>query len=217
MSRQLTELVFILDRSGSMGGMESDTIGGVNAVLRKNREADGDAVVSVVLFDNFSEVIVDREPIERVRPLTEDDYSVRGCTALLDAVGGSVRFIERVQKYLPAEARPNKTIFVITTDGYENASTRFTYERVKGLIERKQKDGWEFLFLGANIDAAAEANRLGISADRAATYLGDSAGTAVMYDAVSDATVCMRAAAPTAARMGASWSKRIDADRRKRG
>ena len=217
MKKNLTELVFILDRSGSMAGMESDTIGGFNAVLKKNREVEGDAVVSVVLFDNHSEVLVDREPIECVKPLTEKDYTVRGCTALLDAVGGSVRFIERIQKYLPEEIRPEKTVFVITTDGYENASKRFTYERVKGMIERKQADGWEFLFLGANIDAAAEAARLGIREDRAATYLNDSVGAGVMYDAVAEATCCMRVAEPTAARMGGGWRASIDADRKKRG
>ncbi|MBQ3106937.1 MAG: VWA domain-containing protein [Eggerthellaceae bacterium] len=213
----LTELVFILDRSGSMAGMESDTVGGFNAVLKRNAEAAGDAVVSVVLFDNYSEVLVDRQPIAKVRPMAEEDYAVRGCTALLDAVGGSIRFIERVQKYLPEEARPDKTVFVITTDGCENASRRFSYQQVRSMIERKQGDGWEFLFLGAKIDAAAEAGRLGICEDRAATYKHDSAGTAAMYDAVAKATCCMRASAGGAARMDDTWRAVIDEDRGKRG
>ena len=216
MQKNLTELVFIIDRSGSMGGMEHDTIGGVNAVLKKNAEAAGDAVVSIVLFDHETKVIVDRKPISEVKPLTVDDYMVRGTTALLDAVGGSVKFVERIQGYLPSGHRPEKTIFVITTDGYENASQRFTYGDIKKLLERKRKDGWEFLFLGANIDAEEEAERLGISADRAATYLRDTVGTEVMYDAVADATCCMRMA-PSAASVGGGWKKEIDRDRHSRG
>ncbi|MBR5259138.1 MAG: VWA domain-containing protein [Eggerthellaceae bacterium] len=216
MKKNLTELVFVIDRSGSMGGMELDTIGGVNAVLKKNAEADGDAVVSIVLFDHETKVLVDRKPIAEVKPLTSDDYTVRGTTALLDAVGGSVKFIERIQRYMPADYQPEKTIFVITTDGYENASRRFTYRDIKGLLEAKQKDGWEFLFLGANIDAEEEAERLGISADRAATYLADTEGTGVMYGAVAEATCCMRMA-PMAASVDASWKKDIDRDRHSRG
>ncbi len=213
----LTELVFLLDRSGSMGGMEQDTIGGFNSVLDKNKAAEGDAFVSVVLFDHVSEVLIDRKPIGEVAHLTTDDYWVRGTTALLDAVGSSVKFIDRVHRYLPEGQKPGKTVFVITTDGYENASTKFTYERVKRLIDKKQKEGWEFLFLGANIDAAKEAGRLGIAADRAATYINDTLGAGAMYDAVADATCCMRSAAPSTPRMGGGWKSRIDDDTRKRG
>ncbi|MDO4891222.1 MAG: vWA domain-containing protein, partial [Coriobacteriaceae bacterium] len=179
MNENLTELVFIVDRSGSMAGMESDTIGGVNAVLEQNRKLEGDALVSVVLFDHETNVLRDREDIQKVPNLTDRDYQVRGCTALLDAVGESVRFIDKIQRYLPEDIRPGKTMFIITTDGYENASKKFTYSQVKRLIERKTEDGWEFLFLGANIDAAAEAERIGIASDRAETYVNDSIGNQV--------------------------------------
>lgn len=216
MNEKLTELVFIVDRSGSMMGMESDTIGGVNAVLEKNREADGDTVVSIVLFDHETQVIRDRVPIQDVQKLTDRDYQVRGCTALLDAVGGSVKFIKRVQNYLPDNARPAKTIFVITTDGYENASRSFTYASVKQLIEEQTKVGWEFLFLGANIDAAAEASRIGIAQDRAETYINDVAGSHAMHAAVADATFAMNQAPVGAPRMNASWKKSILRDRARR-
>jgi Mg-chelatase subunit ChlD len=216
MNEKLTELVFIIDRSGSMAGMESDTIGGINAVLHRNRASEGDAVVSVVLFDPETEVLFDRVPIAQVPDLTERDYQVRGCTALLDAVGGGVRFIKRVQTYLPEDARPAKTIFVITTDGLENASTRYTYPQVKELLEKRQAEGWEFLFLGANIDAAAEAARIGIAPDRAETYYSDTAGHQAMYAAVAEATCVIRDAAPAAARMGSGWKKSILRDRARR-
>lgn len=217
MKKNLTELVFLLDRSGSMCGMELDTIGGFNTVLRKNKEAEGDAFVSVVLFDHESEVLIDRRPIAEVENLTEDDYWVRGTTALLDAVGKSVKFIDRVHRYLPDEHKPEKAVFVITTDGYENASREFTYERVKRLIDKKQKEGWEFLFLGANIDAAKEAGRLGIAPDRAAKYVNDAHGADVMYAAVADATCCLREQATSAPRMGGTWKSEVDRDTRKRG
>ena len=217
MKKDLTELVFIVDRSGSMAGMESDTIGGVNAVLEKNREADGEMVVSIVLFDHETQVLRDRVDIKQVPKLTDRDYQVRGCTALLDAVGDSVRFIDKIQRYLPEEIRPAKTIFVITTDGYENASRKFTYPQVKHLIESKTKDGWEFLFLGANIDAAAEASRIGIAVDRAETYVNDREGNQAMYGAVADATVAMHCAPAGAPRMGGGWKKSILRDRARRG
>lgn len=218
-NESLTELVFIIDRSGSMGGMELDTIGGVNSVLKTNAEAEGDAVVSVVLFDHETEVLVDRKPIAKVKPLTQDDYWVRGCTALLDALGGSVKFIDRVHRYLPADAKPAKTIFVVTTDGFENASRDFTYDQVKKLISAKQKEGWEFLFLGANIDAVEEAERLGIPAERAATYVNDSDGAEIMYGAVAEATCCMRACsdeATSSKALGGSWKRSIESDTRRR-
>jgi uncharacterized protein YegL len=217
MNEKLTELVFIVDRSGSMAGMESDTIGGVNAVLEKNREAEGETLVSVVLFDHETKVLRDRVPIQKVPKLTRDDYQVRGCTALLDAVGGSVQFIEKIQRYLPEEIRPAKTIFVITTDGYENASRKFSYETVKRVIEERTKDGWEFLFLGANIDAAAEADRIGIAPDRAESYYNDGAGAKAMYESVADATFAMNSAPVGAPRMGGGWKASILRDRRRRG
>ena len=216
MKKGLTELVFIVDRSGSMGGLESDTIGGFNATLAEHAKMEGEAVVSTVLFDHETIVLHDRLPIADVKPMTRDDYQVRGCTALLDAVGGSIRHIERVQRYLPEEFRAEKAIFVITTDGYENASQRFTYDQVRNDIERKKADGWEFLFLGANIDAVGEAARMGISADRAVTYIADSEGTQVMNEAVAMATCAMRSAS-SGKRLGSSWKGKVERDTKKRG
>ena len=209
MKRNLTELVFILDRSGSMSGLEDDTIGGFNAMIEKQKRQPGEAYVSTVLFDNESVVIHDRLVLEKVVPLTRKEYYVRGCTALLDAVGKAIHHIGNVHKYAREEDRPEKTLFVITTDGMENASHQYSYEKVKEMIRRQQeKYGWEFLFLGANIDAAAEAARFGIRADRAANYHADSKGTAVIYEAVSDAVCDMRASRP----MSAQWKQSIDAD-----
>jgi len=210
----MTELVFILDRSGSMGGLESDTIGGFNSMLTKQKKEAGECLVSTVLFDNFSEVIHDRVPLEKVPNLTEKEYFVRGCTALLDAVGGAIHHIGNVHKYARPEDRPERTLFVITTDGLENASRRYDYERVKAMIERqKEKYGWEFIFLGANIDAAKEAARFGISSDRAVRYECDSVGTALNFEVISEAVTCARAAVP----LQASWKDRIEADFKKRG
>ena len=182
MKKGLTELVFILDRSGSMSGLEGDTIGGFNAMIRKQRKADGEACVSTVLFDNESVVIHDRVDIRRVRPLTGADYSVRGCTALMDAIGKAIHHIGNVHKYAREEDRPERTLFVITTDGMENASHRYTAQQVKQMIERqKEKYGWEFIFLGANMDAVATASRFGIGEDRAVTYHSDREGTKLNY------------------------------------
>ena len=209
MKKNLTEIVFILDRSGSMAGLEQDTIGGFNSMVEKQKKEAGEALISTVLFDHETQVIHDRVPLEKVAGLTEKDYFVRGCTALLDAVGGAIHHIGNVHKYAREEDRPERTLFVITTDGMENASRRYDYEKVKAMISRqKEKYGWEFLFLGANIDAAKEAARFGISADRAANYHADSAGTGVIYEAVSQ-TVCNFRAAKS---MAANWKDAIDRD-----
>ena len=214
MKKNLTEIVFILDRSGSMAGLEKDTIGGFNAMIEKQKAEEGEAYISTVLFDNESVVIHDRIPLDRIPKLTEKEYYVRGCTALLDAVGGAIHHIANVHKYAREEDRPEKTLFVITTDGMENASRRYTYDKVKQMITRqKEMFGWEFLFLGANIDAAREAARFGIGADRAANYHADHQGTAVIYDAVCETVCDFRASRP----MAAGWKKRIDEDFKKRG
>ena len=214
MKKNLTEMVFILDRSGSMQGLEGDTIGGFNAMLEKQKLEEGEAFVSTVLFDDESSVLHDRVDIQKVAPMTHRDYFVGGCTALLDAVGEAICHIANVHKYAREEDVPEKTVFVITTDGMENASRKYTYEKVKKMISLQQeKYGWEFLFLGANIDAAREAARFGIREDRAANYHADSKGTAVIYEAMSDAVGCVRACRP----MSADWKKKVDADYKKRG
>ena len=215
MEKNLTEIIFILDRSGSMAGLEGDTIGGFNAMIEKQKREQGEALVSTVLFDNNSEVIHDRVDIQRIKPMTHKEYYVRGCTALLDAVGGAIHHIGNVHKYAREEDRPEKTLFVITTDGMENASRKYSYDRLKAMIERqKEKYGWEFLFLGANIDAAKEAARFGISADHAANYHADSEGTNVIYETVSEAITQVRCCA---APLSADWKQRVDEDYKKRG
>lgn len=211
----MTELVFILDRSGSMSGLEKDTIGGFNSMLEKQRKEPGDAVVSTVLFDNETEVIHDRVAIADVPILTDKEYFVRGCTALLDAVGGAIHHIGNVHKYAHKADVPEKTLFIITTDGMENASRRYSYDKVRNMIERqKERYGWEFLFLGANIDAAAEAKKFGIDESMAANYRCDKAGTALNYEVISEAITSVRACA---APLSADWKKKIDADYKKRG
>ena len=215
MKKNLTELVMILDRSGSMGGLESDTIGGYNSMLRKQKDAEGEVLVSTVLFDDTSEVLYDRVSLEKLPRMTEKEYYVRGSTALLDAVGGAIHHIGNVHKYARDEDRPEKTIFVITTDGMENASRKYSYDRVKMMVERqKEKYGWEFIFLGANIDAIETAGRFGISADRAANYNSDHEGTLLNYEVLAE-TVCeMRACA---APIGDNWKRRIEDDYDRRG
>ena len=209
MKNNLTELVFILDRSGSMGGLERDTIGGFNGMIEKQKREEGEVVISTVLFDHVTEVIHDRIKLDKVPKLTEKEYYVRGCTALLDAVGGAIHHIGNVHKYAREEDRPEKTLFVITTDGMENASRNYTYEKVRAMIQRqKEKYGWEFLFLGANIDAAKEAARFGIHEDRAANYHADAIGTGVIYETVTEAVTTFRASQP----MNADWKKKIDED-----
>ena len=210
MKKGLTELVFILDRSGSMAGLEGDTIGGFNAMIEKQKQQEGEALVSTVLFDSVSQVIHDRVPLDQVPALTEKEYYVRGCTALLDAVGSAIHHIGNVHKYAREEDRPEKTLFVITTDGFENASRQYSYDRVKAMISKeKEKYGWEFLFLGANIDAAREAARFGITSDRAANYHADHKGTGVIYETVSEAICQVRACS---APLQANWKEKIDND-----
>jgi uncharacterized protein YegL len=208
MKKNLTELVFILDRSGSMAGLEGDTIGGFNAMIEKQKKEPGQALVSTVLFDNETQVIHDRVDLQQIEPLTGRDYYVRGCTALLDAVGGAIRHIANVHKYAREEDRPEKTLFVITTDGMENASRSYTYEKVRSLIEKQKESGWEFLFLGANIDAAREAARFGIHPDRAVDYRADRRGTRVIYETVSETLCDFRASKP----MSAGWKRKIERD-----
>lgn len=209
----MTELVFILDRSGSMSGLEADTIGGFNALIEKQKKEAGEALVSTVLFDTACQVIHDRLALEKVPPMTEREYCVGGCTALLDAVGGAIHHIGNIHQYARKEDVPEKTLFVITTDGMENASRRYDYETVRGMIQRQQeKYGWEFLFLGANMDAAAEAGRFGIAPERAATYRCDEAGTALNYEVLNDAVCEIRAGR----RIKENWKKRIDDDFKRR-
>ena len=209
MKKNLTEIVFILDRSGSMSGLEADTIGGFNSMIEKQKNAEGKALISTVLFDNTSEVIHDRVSVQSIKPMTRDDYTVRGCTALLDAIGGAIHHIGNVHKYARNEDVPEHTLFVITTDGMENASRRYDSEKVKKMIERqKEKYGWEFLFLGANIDAVETAKHFGISEDRAVNYHSDSEGTQLNYEVLSEAICSVRCSAP----LDANWKKRIDED-----
>lgn len=194
MKKGLTELVFILDRSGSMSGLEADTIGGFNSMLSQQKKEAGEAILSTVIFDDQMEIIHDRVDIKNVKKLTKKDYTVGGCTALLDAMGKAIKHINKVQKALPEDERPEKTMFIITTDGQENSSREYSYEKIKKMIEKKQnKKQWEFLFLGANIDAIGTAANLGIRADRAVNYHSDSEGTAVNYRALNRAVACYRA------------------------
>jgi uncharacterized protein YegL len=197
MSKNITEIVYILDRSGSMGGLEADTIGGFNSMMEKQKKTGEDALVSTVLFDDECEVLYDRVPLGKVEKMTDKQYYVRGCTALLDAVGGAIKHIGNVHKYAREEDRPEKTIFVITTDGMENASRNYSYEKVQKMVKRQQKKyGWEFIFIGANIDAYAEAQKLGVRKERAVNYVSDSMGTATVYAGVS-AAVCRTMMAPS--------------------
>ena len=209
MENNTTELVFILDRSGSMAGLEGDTIGGFNAMLEKQKKVPGDCFVSTVLFDNETEVLHDRVPLSEVPAMTAADYSVRGCTALLDALGGAIHHIGNIHKYARKEDVPAHTVFVITTDGMENASRRYTADKVKQMIERqKEKYGWEFLFLAANIDAVQTARRYGIGADRAVNYHADGQGTGLVYEAVSAAVGSVR----YRGKVAPSWSAPVRED-----
>lgn len=203
-----TELVFILDRSGSMAGLEEDTIGGFNSMIEKQKKQEGACYVSTVLFDHEVETLHDRVPLHKIEPMTGEDYCVRGCTALIDAIGMTVKHIEEVHRYIREEDVPANTMFVITTDGLENASKEYSAEQVRRMIEEKKKRGWEFLFIGANIDAVSTAKHFGIGADRAVNYHADKKGTAVLFNCVSGVIGSARACAP----MKADWSKEIEED-----
>lgn len=210
----ITELVFILDRSGSMAGLESDTIGGFNAMIEKQKKQDGDCYVSTILFDDESEVLHDRVKLGDIHKMTDNDYTVRGCTALIDAIGGAIHHIGNIHKYARPEDVPEHTMFVITTDGQENASHKYTSEQVKKMIEhRREKYGWEFLCIGANIDAVETAARYGIDKDRAVNYNADGRGTQILYETVAKAVYNVRASAP----LSADWSEDINADYQSRG
>ena len=213
MKEQLTELVFILDRSGSMSGLEGDTIGGFNAMIEKQKKEPGEAYVSTVLFDDESEVLHDRIPLDKVPKMTDKDYSVRGCTALIDAIGGAIHHIANIHKYARPEDVPSRTVFVITTDGMENASRRYTSKEVKRMIEKeKDKYGWEFLFIGANIDAVETGARFGIDRQHVSNYKADRRGTELLYDCVGEAVSQVRCHAPLAA----NWNARMEEDLAKR-
>ena len=214
MNNNLTEIVFILDRSGSMAGLEDDTIGGFNAMVEKQKKEPGDALLSAVLFSDGCQVLYDRADIQKVEPMTEQQYRVGGCTALLDAIGGAVHHIGNVHKYAREEDRPGKTIFVITTDGMENASRSYTYDEVQRMVKYEQeKYGWEFLFLGANMDAISAARSFGIRADRAVRYRRDRAGTELNYQVVSETVSRVRRCES----IDADWCAPIEADVKKRG
>lgn len=189
----VTEIVFILDRSGSMAGLESDTIGGFNSLIEKQKKLDGKAYVSTVLFDNLTEVVHDRVEIQNIKPMTEEQYFVRGCTALIDAIGGAIHHIANIHKYARPEDVPSHTVFVIITDGAENASRHYTSDRVKVMIEKeKEQYGWEFMFIGANIDAVETAREYGIDESRAVNYNADTVGTSIVYEAVESAVNSIR-------------------------
>ena len=214
MKKGLTELVFILDRSGSMSGLEEDTIGGYNSLIKKQRKEPGEALISTVIFDNDSEVLHDRVDVGKVAELTLDDYTTRGCTALIDAIGGAIHHIKNVHKYIRKEDRPEHTMFIIMTDGMENASTHYSSGKVKSMIEKqKKKKGWEFLFLGANIDAIETAGQIGIAKERAVNFKCDSVGTRLNYGVVGAAISQMRESKP----ITADWKLEIEKDFGKRG
>ncbi len=209
MENKITELVFLLDRSGSMAGLESDTIGGFNALIDKQRKQDGECFVSTVLFDNVSQVLHDRVKLSEIPKMTDADYTVGGCTALIDAIGCAIHHIANIHKYARPEDVPEHTLFVITTDGLENASHIYSSDKVKKMVEhQKEKYGWEFLFIGANIDSVETAKHFGIGADRAVNYHADRKGTAVVFDTVAETVCTVRANMPLAA----SWSESINKD-----
>ena len=209
----ITELVFILDKSGSMAGLESDTIGGFNAMIAKQKKEKGECYISTVLFNNVSEVLHDRVKLSEISPMTDNEYTVGGCTALIDALGGAIHHIGNIHKYARPEDVPEHTMFVITTDGMENASHRYTSDQVKRMIERqKVKYGWEFIFIGANIDAVETARCYGIDEDRAVNYNADSEGTGILYESVACAVSNVRKCAS----LDKGWREKLDRDFEKR-
>jgi len=217
MKTNLTELVFILDRSGSMGGLENDTIGGFNSMLLKQQAEPGECRITTILFDHKYDVLHDRIDIKAVSPITDKEYFVRGNTALLDAVGRTINKIGSVQRNTAEDYRAEKVLFVITTDGLENASREFDYDKVKSMIEhQKSKYSWEFIFLGANIDAVDVANRFGIARNRAQNFHNDSEGIAMNYEAINETVCCFRAA-PFGALISDDWNAKVDADYKRRG
>ena len=208
----LTELVFILDRSGSMGGLEEDTIGGFNSLIEKQKKQEGECLVTTVIFDHEIETIHDRIKLADVPVMTDKEYTVRGSTALIDAIGKTVEHIADIHRYARPEDVPGRVMFVITTDGMENSSHMYSSDKVKKMIENKKKDGWEFLFIGANIDSVETAKHFGISEERAVNYHADKKGTSKLFKAVGEAVCCMRASAP----MSSVWREELDEDYRSR-
>ncbi len=195
MKKGLTEIVFILDRSGSMSGLEADTVGGFNSMIEKQKKEEGEALISTVLFDGQTEILHDRVPLGRIEPITYKEYYVRGSTALLDAVGGAIHHIGNIHKYAREEDVPEKTLFIITTDGMENSSRQYSYDRVRKMIERqKERYHWEFIFLGANIDAVSVADRFGVDRHHAVRYECDSEGTALNFKVMNKMVSCARGA-----------------------
>ena len=214
MKYETSELVFILDRSGSMSGLEKDTIGGFNSLIQKQRKEKGKCYVSCVLFDDVQEVIYDRVPVNVVKKMKQKQYYARGCTALLDAMGGAIHHIGNVHKYSKEEI--GKTLFIIITDGLENSSKRYTYVTIKQMVERqKEKYGWEFIFIGANMDVIQEANKFGI--DQAVRYACDEEGTALNYSVLSENIIKMRTTVGNAKEsLPADWAHKIKDDYQKR-
>ena len=209
MKKNLTEMVFILDKSGSMSGLEADTIGGFNGMIEKQKKEEGEALVSTVLFSDESMVLHDRVDLRKIEPMTGRQYYVGGCTALIDAIGGAIHHIGNVHKYAREEDRPEHTIFIITTDGMENASRHYSSDRVKAMVQRqKEKYGWEFLFLGANIDAVETAAHFGIDEDRAVTYHCDPIGQSLNYEEISKAVRTVR----RSEKLDRRWKQKIEED-----
>ena len=212
MKKDLTELVFILDESGSMFNLTDDTIGGFNSMIEKQKKEEGKAFVTTYLFNGNTKMIHDRANLDEIALMTRDDYRPNGCTALLDAVGEAVEHVEGIHKYARKDDIPEHTVFVITTDGMENASKKFNRAQIKELIEGKQKQGWEFIFMGANIDAVAEAGKLGIDSVHAVEYVSDVAGSAACYESMTCAISNLRASRP----LSKGWKKSVEADKAKR-
>ena len=208
MKKDLTELAFILDRSGSMSGLEQDTIGGYNSLIDKQKNEQGEAIITTVLFDDKYEILHDRINLTDVMPITSKEYFVRGSTALLDAIGTTVNNIKNAQLNIADEERPEKVFIAIITDGMENHSSEYSYSKVKAMIETQKELGWEFMFIGANIDAIGEAGKIGIAANRAVKYTADSRGTAVVYSAVSRSVMSMR----NEKSVNEDWKREIEED-----